>query len=147
MRDSFLPTEKDFRPILNKVRGAEPDALILEAYFDESSLLLQQARDQNLKLPVFANGAVYSPQFLKPGGAARACGAPVGAGRRGARPAARPPARSPGSGPPGGGDQVGRPAEQAPVVRQGGDQVLVVRGVARQDGVAADDPAVDLVQP
>jgi branched-chain amino acid transport system substrate-binding protein len=68
LRDSFLPTEKDFRPILNKVRGVEPDALILEAYFNESSLLLQQARDQNLKLPVFANGAVYSPQFLKLGG-------------------------------------------------------------------------------
>ena len=68
MRDSFLPTEKDFRPILNKVRTTEPDALILEAYFNESSLLLQQAKDQNLKLPVFANGAVYSPQFLKLGG-------------------------------------------------------------------------------
>ena len=68
LRDSFLPTEKDFRPILNKVRGAEPDALILEAYYNESSLLLTQARDQSLKLPVFANGAVYSPQFLKLGG-------------------------------------------------------------------------------
>jgi branched-chain amino acid transport system substrate-binding protein len=68
LRDSFLATEKDFRPILNKVRGAEPDALILEAYFNESSLLLTQAKDQGLKLPVFANGAVYSPQFLQLGG-------------------------------------------------------------------------------
>jgi branched-chain amino acid transport system substrate-binding protein len=68
MRETFLPTEKDFRPILNKVRASEPDALIVEAYFNESSLLLQQAKDQGLKLPVFANGAVYSPQFLQLGG-------------------------------------------------------------------------------
>jgi branched-chain amino acid transport system substrate-binding protein len=67
LRDAFLPTEKDFRPILNKVRGTEPDAMIIEAYYNESSLLLQQAKDQNMKLPVFANGAVYSPQFLKLG--------------------------------------------------------------------------------
>ena len=69
-RDSFLPTEQDFRAILTKVRDANPDAIILECYFNEGSRFIQQARQQQINLPIYANGAVYSPQFLQLGGPA-----------------------------------------------------------------------------
>src|SRR5579872_6553885 len=44
-------------------------------------------------------------------------------------------------------EQVRRAAEEALMLRQGRRELLIVRGVAVQDAIAADDPAVDLVQP
>jgi branched-chain amino acid transport system substrate-binding protein len=69
-RDSYLPTDKDFKTILTKVREANPDALILESYYTDAAVITQQARGQGISVPIFANGAVYSPQFLQLGGAA-----------------------------------------------------------------------------
>jgi branched-chain amino acid transport system substrate-binding protein len=68
LREAVLPTEQDFRPILGKIRDANPDAIIFEGYFNEGARFVQQAKQQALTQPIFANGAVYSQQFLKVGG-------------------------------------------------------------------------------
>lgn len=69
-RDTYLSSEKDFKTILTKVREANPDALILESYYTDAAVITQQARAQGITVPVFGNGAVYSPQFVQLGGPA-----------------------------------------------------------------------------
>lgn len=66
--DNYLVTEKDFKPILSKVRDAKPDVLALISYYNDGALIVQQAKDMGLQAKVVANGACYSPQFLKLGG-------------------------------------------------------------------------------
>jgi len=66
--DNYLATEKDFKPILAKVQAAKPDVLALISYYNDGALIVQQAKDMGLQTKVVANGACYSPQFLKLGG-------------------------------------------------------------------------------
>ncbi|MGN6564574.1 MAG: ABC transporter substrate-binding protein [Thermomicrobiales bacterium] len=67
--ENYLETENDFRAILTKVRDAKPDVLALIAYYNDGALLAQQAKQVGLdNVKIVANGACYSPQFLKLGG-------------------------------------------------------------------------------
>jgi branched-chain amino acid transport system substrate-binding protein len=66
--ENYLEDERDFRPILTKVRDAHPDVIALISYYTDGALIVQQARDVGLSAKVVANGACYSPQFLKLGG-------------------------------------------------------------------------------
>lgn len=66
--ENYLPTETDFKPILAKVRDANPDVLALISYYNDGALILQQAQSAGITAKVIANGACYSPQFLKLGG-------------------------------------------------------------------------------
>jgi branched-chain amino acid transport system substrate-binding protein len=66
--DKFLETEKDFKAMLAKVRDAKPEVLALIAYYNDGALILQQAQSVGLNAKVIANGACYSPQFIKLGG-------------------------------------------------------------------------------
>ncbi len=66
--DSYLTTEKDFSPILSKVRDAKPEVLALISYYNDGAQIVQQAKSMGLNVKIVANGACYSPQFLKLGG-------------------------------------------------------------------------------
>ena len=68
--DSYLETEKDFRSILAKVRDAAPESLTLIAYYTDGALLVQQAKDVGITVPIVAIGSCYSPQFIELGGEA-----------------------------------------------------------------------------
>ncbi|MGH2457566.1 MAG: ABC transporter substrate-binding protein, partial [Chloroflexota bacterium] len=66
--DNYLTTEKDFTPILSKVRDAKPEVLALISYYNDGAQIVQQAKNMGLNVKIVANGACYSPQFLKLGG-------------------------------------------------------------------------------
>jgi branched-chain amino acid transport system substrate-binding protein len=68
--ENYLETEKDFNAVLAKVRDAKPDVLALISYYTDGALIVQQAKTMGLNVKVVANGACYSPQFLKLGGSA-----------------------------------------------------------------------------
>jgi branched-chain amino acid transport system substrate-binding protein len=68
--DNYLEDEKNFRTILAKVADAEPESLTLIAYYNDGALLVQQAKDVGLTLPIVAIGSCYSPQFIELGGEA-----------------------------------------------------------------------------
>jgi len=70
LREAYLLTEKDFRPVLTKARDANPDALILISYYNDGALIAQQIDDVGLDVTVVAIGSVYSPQFINLGGEA-----------------------------------------------------------------------------
>lgn len=68
--EGFIADERDFRPTLVRVRDANPDALILIAYYSDAALIARQARDQGLKQPFACVSSVYSPKLLELGGSA-----------------------------------------------------------------------------
>ncbi|HEY8346044.1 MAG TPA: ABC transporter substrate-binding protein [Symbiobacteriaceae bacterium] len=70
LQEGYLLTEKDFRPVLTKVRDAAPDALVLISYYNDGALIVQQLDAVALTVPVVAVSSVYSPQFINLGGKA-----------------------------------------------------------------------------
>ncbi|MEA2594708.1 MAG: branched-chain amino acid transport system substrate-binding protein [Thermomicrobiales bacterium] len=66
--DNYLETEKDFRTLLAKVRDANPESLTLIAYYNDGALIVQQAKDVGITVPIVAIGSCYSPQFIELGG-------------------------------------------------------------------------------
>ena len=68
--ESYLPTEQDFRSLLVRLRDAKPDGLVLVSYYPDGALLVRQARDTGLAVPIVAAGSVYSPKFLELAGPA-----------------------------------------------------------------------------
>ncbi len=66
--ENFLETETDFTSILAKVRDTKPDVLALIAYYNDGALIVQQAKSAGITSKIIANGACYSPQFIKLGG-------------------------------------------------------------------------------
>ena len=68
--ESYLPNEQDFRSLLVRLRDAKPDGLVLVSYYPDGALLVRQARDIGLAVPIVAAGSVYSPKFLELAGPA-----------------------------------------------------------------------------
>jgi branched-chain amino acid transport system substrate-binding protein len=68
--DNYLENEKDFKTLLAKVRDAEPESLTLIAYYNDGALIVQQAKDVGINVPIVAIGSCYSPQFIELGGEA-----------------------------------------------------------------------------
>lgn len=63
--EGYLPTEKDFRSTLVRVRSAEPDAIVLLSYYPDGASITRQIRNMELKQPIVAAGSIYSPKFLE----------------------------------------------------------------------------------
>jgi branched-chain amino acid transport system substrate-binding protein len=66
--EGFLPSEKDFRSTLVRMRDANPTGLILEAYYADAAVIARQVRELGLKQPIAAVGSVYSPKLMELGG-------------------------------------------------------------------------------
>jgi branched-chain amino acid transport system substrate-binding protein len=66
--EGYLPEEKDFRSTLVRVRDAKPDSLFLESYYADAALLVRQARQTGLTVPIAAASSIYSPKFVELGG-------------------------------------------------------------------------------
>jgi branched-chain amino acid transport system substrate-binding protein len=60
---TFSLGQKDFAPLLTAVKEANPQALYLVTYYTEGALLVQQARQLGLTLPILASDGLDSPKF------------------------------------------------------------------------------------
>jgi branched-chain amino acid transport system substrate-binding protein len=67
--EAFQPGEHDFRSTLVRVRDANPDAIVLEAYYADSAVILRQIKELGLKQPVAGVGSLYSPKLIELAGA------------------------------------------------------------------------------
>ena len=74
---TFADGDTDFRAQLTRVAAAKPEALAVSALYRESALLLIQARQQGLNLPVMGGNGFNDPELMKIAGEA-AEGALVG---------------------------------------------------------------------
>lgn len=68
LQEGYVTTEKDFRPVLTKVRDAKPDLLVLISYYNDASLIAQQLKAVGLNVPAIGASSLYSPQLIKLGG-------------------------------------------------------------------------------
>jgi branched-chain amino acid transport system substrate-binding protein len=63
--EGYLPDERDFRSTLERVKQANPDGLVLESYYSDAALIVRQARESGLTVPIAAVGSIYSPKFIE----------------------------------------------------------------------------------
>ena len=65
---SFATGDSDFSAQLTSARDAEPDALFVSALAEEGALLLTQARDLGLDMPVVGGNGFNSPAIIEQAG-------------------------------------------------------------------------------
>lgn len=62
--------DKDFSTQLNALKAKRPEIIFLPSYYTEAALIIRQARQIGLDLPVLGTDGWDSPEFLKVGGGA-----------------------------------------------------------------------------
>ncbi len=67
---SFNSGDKDFKPQLTAIKAAGPQAIFVPCYYTEAALIVVQARQLGLTLPLFGGDGWEAPELLQIGGAA-----------------------------------------------------------------------------
>lgn len=57
--------EKDFTPLLTKVKDANPELLYTSGYYNEAALITKQAKDLGLSVQILGEEGFDSPKFLE----------------------------------------------------------------------------------
>ena len=68
--ESFLETERDFRPLITQLQSLEPDVLHVAMFFTEASILSQQLAAAGIETPVVTSTSMFNPQYIVLGGEA-----------------------------------------------------------------------------
>jgi branched-chain amino acid transport system substrate-binding protein len=63
--EPFAIGDKDFTTALTKARAANPDVLLVVAYYNEGALIAQQARRQGLAAPIYGSDGISAPKFVE----------------------------------------------------------------------------------
>jgi branched-chain amino acid transport system substrate-binding protein len=59
------PGEKDFRPFLTRIKDAKPDLIFAAGYYDVAALIVRQAKELGLTVPILAEEGFDSPKFIE----------------------------------------------------------------------------------
>jgi branched-chain amino acid transport system substrate-binding protein len=59
------PGETDFRPVLTRIKEAQPDLLFAAGYYDVAALITLQAKELGITTPILAKGGFDSPKFIE----------------------------------------------------------------------------------
>ena len=68
--EAFLETERDFRPVITKLRELDPDVLHIAMFFTEAAILSQQLEAAGIDIPVVTTTSMFNPQYIVLGGEA-----------------------------------------------------------------------------
>jgi len=68
--ESFPVGTTDFRAILTKVQGLQPDAVYFGGVITEAGILRKQMADLGIKMPMLSISGIYDPQLIKIAGPA-----------------------------------------------------------------------------
>lgn len=63
--EGVTPGDKDFRAVLTKIRGGNPDVVFFGGYYPEAGPLLLQARQLGIKVPFLCGDGVKEQTFLQ----------------------------------------------------------------------------------
>ena len=66
--EKYLNTDKDFKTQIMKIKNIQPDSLLLAG--QAMGLVLKQAKELDLTIPVFSSETFENPDFIKQGGLA-----------------------------------------------------------------------------
>lgn len=67
--EGYVAKDKDFNAILTKIKGKEFDVIFLPGYYQEAGLVIKQARDLGINVPVLGADGFDSPVLLQLAGA------------------------------------------------------------------------------
>jgi branched-chain amino acid transport system substrate-binding protein len=62
---SYSSSDKEFRAQLTSVRSAQPDVIFIPGYYNEVSLIVRQARELGIKVPLLGGDGWDSPELTK----------------------------------------------------------------------------------
>ncbi|MCS6853860.1 MAG: ABC transporter substrate-binding protein [Elioraea sp.] len=65
----FNPGNREFRAILTEIARARPDAIYIGMFYEDGAAFLQQRRQLNIRVPVYATSSLYEPKLVELAGA------------------------------------------------------------------------------
>ncbi|EKP94255.1 amino acid/amide ABC transporter substrate-binding protein, HAAT family [Thermaerobacter subterraneus DSM 13965] len=68
--DAINPQESDYSALLSNLKSTNPDAIYFTGYFSQAGLLVKQARDLGITVPIAAGNASNNDEVIKTAGAA-----------------------------------------------------------------------------
>ena len=68
MKEAFSQGEQDFRSILTKIKAKNPQAIITPVYYDEAGLIIKQARELKINVPIIGGDALDDPKTVETAG-------------------------------------------------------------------------------
>lgn len=68
MKEAFSQGEQDFRSILTKIKAKKPQAIITPVYYDEAGLIIKQARELKINVPIIGGDALDDPKTVETAG-------------------------------------------------------------------------------
>jgi branched-chain amino acid transport system substrate-binding protein len=63
--ESYNPGDKDFKTQLGKIKSSNPDIVFYPGHYQESGLILKQARELGIKAVFIGGDGSYSPDLIK----------------------------------------------------------------------------------
>lgn len=73
-REKIQVKDQDFKALLTKTQGLNPDLVYFGGMYTEAALVSKQAKEAGLKVPVFGGDGLYTQQYVDIAGAANAEG-------------------------------------------------------------------------
>lgn len=67
--EGYVAKDKDFNAILTKIKGVDFDVIFLPGYYQEAGLVIKQARDLGIEVPILGADGFDSPVLLQLAGA------------------------------------------------------------------------------
>jgi branched-chain amino acid transport system substrate-binding protein len=63
--ESFSSGDQDFSAQLTKIKGKNPDVLYVPSYYDTAGLIIKQARELGINVPILGGDGFDSPQLVQ----------------------------------------------------------------------------------
>lgn len=68
--ESYQTNEKDFKAVLTNIKGKNPEVLYVPGYYNEVGLIIRQARELGLNVPILGGDGFESPKLVELAGKA-----------------------------------------------------------------------------
>jgi branched-chain amino acid transport system substrate-binding protein len=62
---AYAAKETDFKAVLTKIKGTNPDVVFLPGYYEEAGLIIKQARELGLNVPILGGDGFDSPKLVE----------------------------------------------------------------------------------
>lgn len=63
--EAYAAKQTDFKAVLTKIKGSNPDVLFIPGYYEEVGLIVKQARELGLNIPVLGGDGYDSPKLAE----------------------------------------------------------------------------------
>ncbi len=68
--EAYLQKDKDFKALLTKIKGLNPEVIYLPGYYEEAGMISKQARELGITVPIVGGDGWDSPKLVEIGTAA-----------------------------------------------------------------------------